>query len=137
MAGAEYELDVGSFELHVRPTASAVSLRWLQRGFLQLFGFNHEEACRLFALAEKLGGESVMGHLGLALALSPNYNNPEGMDLSRAALLAGTRIHCCSVCSCFTKNVNWGLSLPPVQWRTSPKINKQTNNKKKKRGGGH
>ncbi|MCZ6765787.1 MAG: tetratricopeptide repeat protein [bacterium] len=50
--------------------------RWFQRGLLQAYGFNHEEAVRCFEKATELEPDFAMAYWGIAYALGPNYNNP-------------------------------------------------------------
>ena len=49
---------------------------FLHQGLALVFGFNHDEAARLFARAAELDPKSPMPHWGIALALGPNYNMP-------------------------------------------------------------
>ena len=63
---------------HVHPIAtdSALAQKFFDQGLALIFGFNHEEAARLFARASELEPKSPMPHWGIALALGPNYNLP-------------------------------------------------------------
>jgi tetratricopeptide (TPR) repeat protein len=63
---------------HIHPiaTQSALAQRFFDQGLALIFGFNHDEAARLFARASELDPNSPMPHWGIALALGPNYNLP-------------------------------------------------------------
>jgi len=63
---------------HVHPIAtdSALAQKFFDQGLALIFGFNHDEAARLFARASELEPKSPMPHWGIALALGPNYNLP-------------------------------------------------------------
>jgi tetratricopeptide (TPR) repeat protein len=63
---------------HVHPiaTTSAPAQQFFNQGMALIFGFNHDEAARLFARAAELDPASPMPHWGIALALGPNYNLP-------------------------------------------------------------
>lgn len=63
---------------HIHPIAtdSALAQKFFDQGLALIFGFNHEEAARLFARASELEPKSPMPHWGIALALGPNYNLP-------------------------------------------------------------
>jgi tetratricopeptide (TPR) repeat protein len=67
---------------HVHPiaTRSAEAQRFFNQGITLIFGFNHDEAARLFARAAELDPQSPMPHWGIALALGPNYNLPPMPD---------------------------------------------------------
>ena len=63
---------------HTHPiaTESAMAQKFFDQGLSLIFGFNHDEAARLFARAAELDPKSPMPHWGIALALGPNYNLP-------------------------------------------------------------
>ena len=63
---------------HIHPiaTQSALAQRFFDQGLALIFGFNHDEAARLFARASEFDPNSPMPHWGIALALGPNYNLP-------------------------------------------------------------
>ena len=63
---------------HTHPisTRSAEAQQFFNQGITLIFGFNHDEAARLFARAAELDPTSAMPHWGIALALGPNYNLP-------------------------------------------------------------
>ncbi len=67
--------DLGDFN-RVVTAASPDAARWFVRGFVQCYGFNHEEAVRCFEKALAIDPEMAMAHWGIAYALGPNYNNP-------------------------------------------------------------
>ena len=61
---------------HPIATESALAQKFFDQGLALIFGFNHDEAARLFARAAELDPMSPMPHWGIALALGPNYNLP-------------------------------------------------------------
>ena len=63
---------------HVHPieTSSALAQKFFNQGLALIYGFNHDEAARLFGRAAELDPKSPMPHWGIALALGPNYNLP-------------------------------------------------------------
>jgi tetratricopeptide (TPR) repeat protein len=63
---------------HTHPikTESVLAQKFFDQGLALIFGFNHDEAARLFARAAELDPKSPMPHWGIALALGPNYNLP-------------------------------------------------------------
>jgi tetratricopeptide (TPR) repeat protein len=63
---------------HTHPisTQSEMSQKFFDQGLALIYGFNHDEAARLFARAAELDPASPMPHWGIALALGPNYNMP-------------------------------------------------------------
>ena len=61
---------------HPIATQSALAQKFFDQGLALIFGFNHDEAARLFARASELDPTSPMPHWGIALALGPNYNLP-------------------------------------------------------------
>src|SRR5690242_3024919 len=61
---------------HAIATGSGAAQKFFDQGLALIFGFNHDEAARLFARAAELDPKSPMPHWGIALALGPNYNMP-------------------------------------------------------------
>src|SRR5688572_12662666 len=61
---------------HPIATKSPLAQQFFDQGLALIFGFNHDEAARLFARAAELDPQSPMPHWGIALALGPNYNLP-------------------------------------------------------------
>jgi tetratricopeptide (TPR) repeat protein len=61
---------------HPIQTSSAEAQKFFDQGLALIYGFNHDEAARLFARAAELDPKSPMPHWGIALALGPNYNMP-------------------------------------------------------------
>jgi tetratricopeptide (TPR) repeat protein len=63
---------------HTHPirTTSPIAQKYFDQGLALIYGFNHDEAARLFARAAELDPKSPMPHWGIALALGPNYNLP-------------------------------------------------------------
>jgi tetratricopeptide (TPR) repeat protein len=63
---------------HTHPiaTKSELAQKFFDQGLALIYGFNHDEAARLFARAGELDPQSPMPHWGIALALGPNYNMP-------------------------------------------------------------
>jgi hypothetical protein len=65
---------------HAITTQSALAQKFFDQGLALIYGFNHDEAARLFARAAELDPHSPMPHWGIALALGPNYNMPPQAD---------------------------------------------------------
>jgi tetratricopeptide (TPR) repeat protein len=65
---------------HPIRTSSQLAQKYFDQGLALIYGFNHEEAARLFARAAELDPKSPMPHWGIALALGPNYNMPPMPD---------------------------------------------------------
>jgi tetratricopeptide (TPR) repeat protein len=63
---------------HTHPiaTKSDLAQKFFDQGLALTYGFNHDEAARLFARAAELDPKSPMPHWGIALVLGPNYNLP-------------------------------------------------------------
>ena len=61
---------------HPIATKSLPAQKFFDQGLALIYGFNHDEAARLFARAAELDPLSPMPHWGIALALGPNYNMP-------------------------------------------------------------
>jgi tetratricopeptide (TPR) repeat protein len=72
---------------HVHPitTKSDLAQRFFNQGLALIYGFNHDEAARLFARAAELDPHSPMPPWGIALALGPNYNLPAMPDREERA----------------------------------------------------
>ena len=61
---------------HPIATQSELAQTYFDQGLALIYGFNHDEAARLFARAAELDPTSPMPHWGIAYALGPNYNLP-------------------------------------------------------------
>jgi tetratricopeptide (TPR) repeat protein len=72
---------------HIHPiaTESQLAQTFFNQGIALIYGFNHDEAARLFARAAELDTNSPMPHWGIALALGPNYNLPAMPDREEKA----------------------------------------------------
>lgn len=86
---------------HPISTSNPEAQRYFDQGLTLIYAFNHEEAGRSFGRATELDPHCAMCFWGVALAVGPNYNDPEidehrrkaaveaihkAMELSRAGL---------------------------------------------------
>ena len=67
---------------HPVTTKNVRAQQFFNQGLALIYGFNHEEARRSFAQAAQLDPRLAMAHWGIALAVGPNYNEPQ-VDQSR------------------------------------------------------
>ena len=67
---------------HAVSTKNPEAQRFFDQGLALIYGFNHEEALRSFQRAAELDPQCAMAWWGVALAVGPNYNDPEP-DLTR------------------------------------------------------
>ena len=72
-------LNLGGFGKKVTTTSSDCQL-WVDRGIVQTFGFNREEAIRCFQKALGFDSKCAMAHYFIAYNNAADYNNPDGMD---------------------------------------------------------
>jgi tetratricopeptide (TPR) repeat protein len=70
---------------HTIATESTLAQNFFDQGLALIYGFNHDEAARLFARAAELDSRSPMPYWGIALALGPNYNMPPQPDREEKA----------------------------------------------------
>jgi tetratricopeptide (TPR) repeat protein len=61
---------------HPIATQSELAQKFFDQGLDLVFGFNHDEAARLFERAGELDPKSPMPHWGIALSMGSNYNMP-------------------------------------------------------------
>src|SRR5262249_1687280 len=73
---------------HPVSTKNPEAQKFFNQGLALIYAFNHEEARRSFEQAAKLDPNLAMAQWGIALAVGPNYNEPQ-IDPSR--LLAADR----------------------------------------------
>lgn len=73
---------------HPVTTSNPEAQKFFNQGLALIYAFNHEEARRSFEQAAKLDPKLAMAQWGIALAVGPNYNEPQ-IDPSR--LLAADR----------------------------------------------
>jgi tetratricopeptide (TPR) repeat protein len=76
---------------HAIATQSEMAQKFFNQGLALIYGFNHDEAARLFARAAEFDPQSPMPHWGIALALGPNYNLPPIADREAKAWTAVER----------------------------------------------
>jgi tetratricopeptide (TPR) repeat protein len=67
---------------HPVTTSKPEAQRYFDQGLTLVYGFNYEEAARSFRYAAQLDPKCAMAYWGIALAVGPNYNEPE-IDASR------------------------------------------------------
>lgn len=73
---------------HPVSTHNPEAQKFFDQGLALIYAFNHEEARRSFEQAARLDPKLAMAYWGIALAVGPNYNEPQ-IDPSR--LLAADR----------------------------------------------
>jgi tetratricopeptide (TPR) repeat protein len=77
-AGSEAPLLSGLGDVnHPVRTSNPQAQRYFNQGLALIYGFNHEEAARSFRRAAELDPKCAMAFWGVALAVGPNYNDPE------------------------------------------------------------
>lgn len=77
------ELIQGAGRLHHRvSTKNQEAQKFFDQGLAFIYGFNHDEARRSFERAAVLDPDLAMAYWGIALAVGPNYNEPQ-IDQSR------------------------------------------------------
>jgi tetratricopeptide (TPR) repeat protein len=62
---------------HPVTTKNARAQQFFNQGLALIYAFNHEEARRSFERAAQLDPQLAMAHWGIALAVGPNYNEPQ------------------------------------------------------------
>src|SRR5262245_47460615 len=67
---------------HPVSTKNQEAQKFFDQGLALIYAFNHEEARRSFEQAAKLDPKLAMAQWGIALAVGPNYNEPQ-IDPSR------------------------------------------------------
>lgn len=55
-------------------TSSTVAQRWVDRGRIWAYSFNHDEALRCFKRAAEADPSCAMAFWGIAFSAGPNYN---------------------------------------------------------------
>ncbi len=67
---------------HAVTTSKPEAQRYFDQGLTLIYAFNHDEAARSFRYAAVIDPQCAMAYWGVALAVGPNYNDPD-IDLSR------------------------------------------------------
>lgn len=67
---------------HAVTTSNPEAQRYFDQGLTLIYAFNHDEAARSFRYAALIDPQCAMAYWGVALAVGPNYNDPD-IDLSR------------------------------------------------------
>lgn len=62
---------------HPITTRNPEAQKFFDQGLALIWGFNHEEALLSFQRASELDPDCAMAYWGIALAVGPNYNDPE------------------------------------------------------------
>src|SRR5262245_26161074 len=73
---------------HPVSTRNPEAQKFFDQGLALIYAFNHEEARRSFEQASKLDPKLAMAQWGIALAVGPNYNEPQ-IDQSRLQAAVG------------------------------------------------
>ena len=73
------QLKVEGYGMKVTTDSSDCQL-WVDRGLIQMYGFNHEEAIRCFQKALTFDSNCAMPYHFIAYSNAGNYNNPNGLD---------------------------------------------------------
>jgi len=82
---ADLSLTTAGRQHHPIHTASKEAQDYFDQGITLLYGFNHEEAARSFAMAADLDPLSPMPLWGVAMAVGPNYNQDVDMEREKIA----------------------------------------------------
>jgi tetratricopeptide (TPR) repeat protein len=88
--GATLFTDLGTHHRSIT-TRSPEAQAYFDQGLRLVYGFNHDEAARSFAMAARLDPTCAMCFWGAALVLGPNYNVPMLPDRAAAAWEGLTR----------------------------------------------
>src|SRR5579864_1306756 len=67
---------------HKVTTSNPEAQRYFDQGLTLIYAFNHDEAARSFRYAAVIDPQCAMAFWGVALAVGPNYNDPD-IDMSR------------------------------------------------------
>jgi len=67
---------------HLITTSKPEAQRYFDQGLTLAYGFNYDEAARSFRYVAKLDPKCAMAYWGVALAMGPNYNEPD-IDAAR------------------------------------------------------
>lgn len=67
---------------HKITTSKPEAQRYFDQGLTLIYAFNHEEAARSFRYAALIDPRCAMAFWGVALAVGPNYNDPD-IDMTR------------------------------------------------------
>ncbi|HKQ76460.1 MAG TPA: hypothetical protein VJ810_22390 [Blastocatellia bacterium] len=87
-SGQPAKLMPGLGDLHHQvSTRNPEAQKFFDQGLALIYAFNHEEARRSFEQAAKLDPKLAMAEWGIALAVGPNYNEPQ-IDPSRLTAAA-------------------------------------------------
>jgi tetratricopeptide (TPR) repeat protein len=71
----KYPYDLGNYHRPVTTTSDSAQ-KWLDRGLIWTYGFNHEEAIQCFKRAIEEDSNCALAFWGLSYAAGPNYNKP-------------------------------------------------------------
>ena len=74
----------GAYAVRIH-TGNPACQQYFNAGLAMIYGFNHDEAQRLFARAAELDGKSPMPHWGMALSLGSHINNEPEATRERKA----------------------------------------------------
>lgn len=90
-----YNFDLGTYQ---RDSSSSnhneTCQKWLNRGLVWLFAYNHEEALHCFAQALQAEPHCILANAALAYAVGPNYNLPwADLDASEKQAILRQALH--------------------------------------------
>ena len=67
--------DLGAYSRRVTTSSQEAQL-WMDRAFVWIYAYNHEEAIACCERALAADPDCAMAHWGIAYAIGPNYNKP-------------------------------------------------------------
>ncbi len=109
---------------HPVTTSKPEAQRYFDQGLTLIYAFNHDEAARSFRYAAVIDPKCAMAYWGVALAVGPNYNDPD-IDLSREKAAVEAIQKAQAVAAATSENEQGYISALAKRYSTDPKADRK------------
>ena len=109
---------------HPVTTVNPEAQRYFDQGLTLIYAFNHDEAARSFRYAALIDPQCAMAFWGIALAVGPNYNDPD-IDMSREKAAVESIQKAQAVSTKITENEQGYINALAKRYSTDPKADRK------------
>jgi tetratricopeptide (TPR) repeat protein len=109
---------------HAVTTSNPEAQRYFDQGLTLIYAFNHDEAARSFRYAAVIDPKCALAYWGVALAVGPNYNDPD-IDLSREKAAVEAIQKALAVADKTTENEQGYIRALAKRYSTDPKADRK------------
>jgi hypothetical protein len=109
---------------HAVTTSKPEAQQYFDQGLTLIYAFNHDEAARSFRYAAVIDPQCAMAYWGVALAVGPNYNDPD-IDPNREKAAVEAIQKAQAVAGKTTENEQGYIQALAKRYSTDPKADRK------------